>query len=601
MSELNVGGSNMTVELRENTLYAESNTGNKQWVAVLTDTHPKYNYDRKFVAYQKPKTSDRDSGTAIAEDGAVIERVRFTHSGKNRKDRFYQLVDGEVYQIDEVDVEAAINGEIVADVPEDETHECEECGDEFDSEHGVAVHKGIVHSDDEVDETDAEEPATAERSTDSASPTAIADGGTDGEPVEEVLDGGINEVIVRTLSHGYRFTRGGSDEEVTHIYCGTVENDAEIPIGDVPPQVFDALEDAGHNPNRETTAHPAGRDISLADSESGGETDSDDDTNPIADGGLVVREFNEVRHSDELVREYRTPPGDRLYAYRSDDGDHHIVVSRGDEPGTRWEKRFRATVERPIPGQKLWTIPDNWEKRVHSKRDSIAYGLFYVPDSDTWARVSIPTNDWLTDAWYRVKAVGDLDVEPVGELASSYELRQHADDYEQDHNVEPAKEDAELLRKIADNWSVVEEDLRLTTEWVRDEGLDQMQPGDQPIHADRDWQIEFHQDEIFKPLRALGEGIDFDEYDIPASALLEELRDVGLPSHYSFELTLDDSAIDMEYYTRGLIEAGASPAEAMDYYMVEIVGMTQTAWAKERGVDQSTVSGNVSQAKEKFK
>jgi len=132
MSELNVGGSNMTVELRENTLYAEANTGNKQWVAVLTDTHPQYNYDREFVAYQKPKTSNRDSGTTSVEDGAVIERVRYTHSQKNRTDRYYQLVDGEAHQIDEADVEAAIGGEIVADVPDDETHECDECGDEFE-------------------------------------------------------------------------------------------------------------------------------------------------------------------------------------------------------------------------------------------------------------------------------------------------------------------------------------------------------------------------------------------------------------------------------------------------------------------------------------
>jgi len=494
MSELNIGGSNMTVELRETTLYAEANTGNKQWVAVLTDTDPKYNYDRDFAAYQKPKTTDRDSGTATVEDGAVIERVRYTHSGKNRKDQFFQLVDGEVYQIDEVDVEAAIDGEIVADVPE-ETHECEECGDEFDSEHGVAVHKGIVHSEDEEEDVSEDEEADA------------------------------------------------------------------------------------------------------------GEMDSDSDTRgvAVADGGLTVREFNDVRHSDELVREYRTPPGDRLYAYRGDDGEHHVVVSRGSEPGTKWESRVPATVARPVPGQKLWTIPDNWEKRVHSKRDSIAYGLFYVPESDVWARVSIPTNDWLTDAWYRVSVVGDFDVEPVGTLAKSYELRQHARDYEEKHDVEQAEEDAELLRKIADNWDMVEEDLRLATEWVRDEGLDEIRPHDHPINADRDWQIEFQKDRIFKPLRALGEQIDFDEYEIPRRALREELGDVGLPSHYSFELTLDDSDIDMEYYTRGLIESGASPAEAVDYYMVEVEDMTQTAWAEERGVDQSTVSGNVSQAKEEFK
>jgi hypothetical protein len=53
----------------------------------------------------------------------------------------------------------------------------------------------------------------------------------------------------------------------------------------------------------------------------------------------------------------------------------------------------------------------------------------------------------------------------------------------------------------------------------------------------------------------------------------------------------------MEYHVRGLIEAGASPAEALDYYMVEIRDLTEAAWAEERGVDQSTVGANVRQAK----
>lgn len=169
VTELNVGGSNMTVELRGNILCAESNTGNKQWVAVLVGTHPQYNYEREFVAYQKPKTTNRDSGTVPVNEGAVIERVRYTHSGKNRKDSYYQLVDGEAHPIDEVDVVAAIEGEIVPDV-EDETHECEECGDEFDSEHGLAVHEGMVHSEDEDDATEADGGETR---------TVVADGGVD--------------------------------------------------------------------------------------------------------------------------------------------------------------------------------------------------------------------------------------------------------------------------------------------------------------------------------------------------------------------------------------------------------------------------------------
>lgn len=122
MHELNIGGSNMTVELNGNTISAKANTGNKQWVAVISDTHPKYNYDRDFVAYQKPKTSDRDSGTSTVEDGEVIERVRYTHSGKNRNDQFYQLVDGEAHEIDEAEVTAALNGDIIPNI-EEECHD----------------------------------------------------------------------------------------------------------------------------------------------------------------------------------------------------------------------------------------------------------------------------------------------------------------------------------------------------------------------------------------------------------------------------------------------------------------------------------------------
>lgn len=324
------------------------------------------------------------------------------------------------------------------------------------------------------------------------------------------------------------------------------------------------------------------------------------DTQPtaVADGGDTVRPFSAVRHSDTLVRSYTTPPGNRLYAYRADKGDHHVVVSRGDEPKTQWDERVPATITRPIPGQKLWTIPDNWQQRFVSQRDTIKYALYYVEESDVWAEVSIPTNNWLTDAWYRVKAVGDLDVTPVGDLASSYEVRQHADEYEASHDTAQAEQDAELLRLVADNWDTVEEELRLTTEWVRDEGLDERRPGDQPISADSDWQVEFSQDTIFRPLEALKHDITLDEYDMPGSVLLEQLREVGLPDQYCFQLMIDESVIDMEYYVQGLIETGASAAEAVDYYMVEVSGLSQTEWANKRGVAQATVSGNISDLKQ---
>lgn len=308
---------------------------------------------------------------------------------------------------------------------------------------------------------------------------------------------------------------------------------------------------------------------------------------------LETRAFDDVRHSDELVRQYRTPPGDRLYAYRSDDGEHHVVVSRGDEPRTRWEQRVPAERDRVVPGQKLWTIPDNWDKRVVSKRDNISYGLFYIPETDVWAKVSIPTNDWLVDAWYGIKSVGELTVEPDGDLGNRLDVRDLADKCEGDG--------ADLIRAIKNNWDAVEEDLRHALEWVREDGIEQMTHDDQPIPTDRGWHIEF-QERISRPGDAIKRQVDLSDYDVPLSVILEDLRDAGLlPSHYRFKLVIDDTDIDMEFWVRGLAEAGASPAEAVDYYMVEVEDRTQTEWAKERGVDQSTVSGNVRQAKQRIK
>lgn len=155
---------------------------------------------------------------------------------------------------------------------------------------------------------------------------------------------------------------------------------------------------------------------------------------------------------------------------------------------------------------------------------------------------------------------------------------------------------------MADNWESVETDLEMTLEWVRDEGLDQQQPGDQPISLSEDWELEFHQDRVFRPGEALAREIDFSEYEIPDGVLLDELRNAGLlPSYYKFELRIDTDAVGMEHATRALIEAGCSPAEALDYYMTEIRGLTHGGWADERGISQPSVSTRVSDAKTHIK
>jgi hypothetical protein len=90
------------------------------------------------------------------------KRVNINHFGGDSDTRVGIIPDG-----DEDDDE---------DDDEDEgPHTCDECGEELESEHGVAVHKGIVHSDDEGDEPAADD-----------APVAIADGGR--EQVEFDLD-----------------------------------------------------------------------------------------------------------------------------------------------------------------------------------------------------------------------------------------------------------------------------------------------------------------------------------------------------------------------------------------------------------------------------
>lgn len=49
-----------------------------------------------------------------------------------------------------------------------------------------------------------------------------------------------------------------------------------------------------------------------------------------------------------------------------------------------------------------------------------------------------------------------------------------------------------------------------------------------------------------------------------------------------------------------LLSRGLSPAEAVDYHAVENRGLTQTEWAKRRGVSQEAVSKNVRKAREKL-
>lgn len=498
MSELNIGGGNMTVELRDNTLCAEANTGNKQWVAILTDTHPQYNYDRDFVAYQKPKTTNRDSGTATVEDGAVIERVRYTHSGKNRTDQYYQLVGGEAHEIDESDVVDAINGEIIPDVEDDdddgEPAVCEDCGAECASEHGLAVHKGIAHSEDDE-------------------------------------EGGEEE-------------KGEAEEE------------------DAP------------------TADPA---------------TSTDSPAILADGGEEIRAYRDVRHSDDEVRHYSADG--TLYAYR--DGDDHVVVSRGREPRDKWTERVPATRNAVVQGEHLWTVPDNWERKFRiSGPAEAAYAIYTIPETGVDVLVTVPNKNFLVDAWYGVKTVGQLDFEFDGVL--DREALTNAISECEGHDDIPA-DLLDALKTMEKRWSRFERKYLEDYDTWAEEAFWHSVGDDGRVTLDG-WSIDPWQD-IYDIIHYVMDICDI-ERDL-AAEVSEVMREADAVSYYpNVRVTVRERAgLPDGYDVRALIEAGCSPAETVDYMMTEILGESailgesQSSWGETREKDQSTISGNVSQAR----
>lgn len=121
-----------------------------------------------------------------------------------------------------------------------------------------------------------------------------------------------------------------------------------------------------------------------------------------------VRLCAEVERSRDAVRSYSADG--KLYAYRED--DEHVVVSRGQEPQTKWVKPVpaeRTTVEE---GDKLWTIPENWNHLLTVQEiDLTRFRVYRIPETDVDLKVAVPTHDPLVDAWYHVKEAGTLTAE----------------------------------------------------------------------------------------------------------------------------------------------------------------------------------------------
>ena len=314
-------------------------------------------------------------------------------------------------------------------------------------------------------------------------------------------------------------------------------------------------------------------------------------TEAVTDGGTdVVREYNEVRTSNDAVRNYSADG--RLYAYR--EGDEHIVVSHGREPQDRWTKCVPAERDAVLTGEHLWTIPENWRHRLiingagHSR-----YAVYSIPETNVDVLVSVPNKTRLVDAWYGIKRVGTFNVtfddailwdeleatietvrdtgevsdEAVGALETLYS---HHRRFERKYveKVNTYAEDAVMLGRgtpTVQQWT--------STPWV----------------------------EVFDVDRLVQRILDVDKEtcDTVIDVLFED--DI-LPRYPTVRVDVEeDESTPDGYELRALCEAGASPAASVDYLITEYYDlMSQDAWAEIRGAEEEKINEKVGNAAKKL-
>lgn len=330
----------------------------------------------------------------------------------------------------------------------------------------------------------------------------------------------------------------------------------------------------------------------------GGATDYD---HPIAtnkrnlpDGVRVVRDRNIC--------------GESAFSYHVEGSGEHITILNDGERHHDTIKREPAERKWVVSGEKRWTIPDNWEKAVKISRDVISYGIWLIPESGLWVKASISTNDHIGDAWYGIREVGNLTGEPpttVGEwdeVKTALNERQQQAEEDWNLDTERLETEIEIYEAVKSNWDAVNEEVEYACEEVvaQAKWLDDT---DQFLRLGTDWIYEeqhylYHFKDTIKSSCDIDRDEWISEHDTALSEVLRYLRDRDLlPSNYRLQLKIDDSVIGESHYIDALQEAGCAPAEVLDYVKVEIGGRTQEEQAGIRGVDQSSVSQNISRAK----
>lgn len=281
-----------------------------------------------------------------------------------------------------------------------------------------------------------------------------------------------------------------------------------------------------------------------------------------------------------------------------DGSDQIIVVWEADETSESWVEYVSSERYAPLENEKLWALPQNWTQQYIVEGSFDSFGAIYTVEGEQSVVDDIAvfvnyTGEVLPiEKPFEIMAVGRLSHtldEELTEVVNWHTIFNTAGHLQ----LEDVESDVgDLLRELhrsSDDFEinyVGELSLRL-----EDAVTDMYQPPNAELPS---WTVTpIHQPEF----------IDDVIQNVTDSSYEKDTRESVIDILYSEGVISQEHPVDVGvnsfdeypdrlYHIMGVIEAGYSPSETIDYVMTDVSGFSQEDWAKIRSVSQSTVSGN---------
>lgn len=296
----------------------------------------------------------------------------------------------------------------------------------------------------------------------------------------------------------------------------------------------------------------------------------------------------EIQQDSDIVREYSV----ELSVEAVREGDTHVITTCGMEPDTERTQRVPAERTAVLPGEHLWTIPDNWARWATIRESAgTEYHIYHIPETDVELLVGVPDNVEPGRAWYEVRRVGKLSVSYDDKIAWEELERKSINAAEVAGTLgSNAAESLRILKRHRESFT------QRVAEVVKEHGKEGLLgPHNDPVTVE-DWSTTI-------PMGALPNPTISDLLCVSLSVEKEIIdylmtTDV-LPNSLTVSVDISEEPPRPDGYgLRALGEVGASDGEIVDYLTTEYhTLMTQTEWAEVREKGEHDVAKNVDRVK----